>query len=78
MIMIIRGLVCLVAGLAQGVLQGGDVLEAVAGHDPVVVVGGDQEDGRVRTRGLLLEVVVERGDLPEVVELLRHVASLLP
>ena len=69
--MIIRGLVCLVAGLA-------DVLEAMAGNDPVVVVGGDQADGRVQTRGLLLEVVVERGDLPEVVELLLHVASLLP
>ena len=34
----------LIAGLAQDVLQGGDVLEAVAGN-PVVVVGGDQEDG---------------------------------
>ena len=30
--MIIRGLVCLVAGLAQGVLQGSDMLEAVAGY----------------------------------------------
>ena len=42
----------MVAGLAQGVLQGGDVLEAVAGHDPVVVVGGDQADGRVLTHDL--------------------------
>ena len=65
----------MVAGLVQGVLQGGNVLEAVAGHDPVIVVGGDQEDGRVLTRDLLLDVVVEQGDLPEVIELLRHVTA---
>ena len=33
----------------EGVLQGGNVLEAVAGHHPVVVVGCDQEQGGVLT-----------------------------
>ena len=42
-------------------LQGGDVLEAVAWHDPVVVDGGDKEDGRLLTHSLLLDVVVEQG-----------------
>ena len=31
----------------EGVLEGGDVLETVAGHHPVVVVRGDQEQGGV-------------------------------
>ena len=59
----------MVAGLVQGVLQGGDVLEAVAGHHPVVMVGGHEEEGGVLAAGGLADVV-QGGDAPEVGETL--------
>ena len=64
----------LLASLAQGVLEGGNVFEAVAGNHPVVMVRGHQEDGWILTRGGHVDVV-ERGDLPKVVELISNVTA---
>ena len=46
--------------VAEDLLQGGDVLEAVARDDPVVVVRRHEEDRRVLAAGVLLDVVEGR------------------
>ena len=53
--------------VAEDLLQGGDVLEAVAGDDPVVVVRRHEETCRVLTLGRVLDVV-ERRDASQVGE----------
>ena len=60
--------------LAEGILERGDILEAVAGHHAVVVVPGEDEGRGVLRVGVLLDVV-EGGDTHQVGELLLHVAA---
>ena len=62
--------------VSQSVLEGGNMLETVAGHHPVVVVSCDEQHGRVLTRAVLLDVV-QRGDGAQVGELLLIVAAAI-
>ena len=55
-------------------LESGDVLETVAGHHSVVVVRSHQEDSGVLAVLPLLDVV-QRGDSPQVGEVLLVVAA---
>ena len=64
----------LISGTTEGVLQGGDVFEAVAGHDSVVVVRGDEQHGGVAALGPRRDVV-QRRDAAQPRELLRLVAA---
>ena len=50
------------------------MLQTMAWHHSVVVVSGDEQHGRVLTRGVLLDIV-QRGNGAQVAELLLVVAA---